>query len=83
MGNNELHAVKAGIWHFGLEIRKQLMKMYGIKIRVICHRILVFWVLLEFLKRLFQKALSSCIREGKKNIRLHIFAHDCLQNYLI
>lgn len=27
----ELHAVKAGIWHFVLQIRKQLMKTYGSK----------------------------------------------------
>lgn len=77
MGDNELHAVKAGIWHFVLEIRKQLMKMYGIKIRMICHSVKVFSVLLAFLNRLFQKGLPSCVREYKENINLHIFAHVC------
>lgn len=44
MGDDELHAVKANIWHFGLEIRKQFMKMYGIKIHVIGHRFRFFYL---------------------------------------
>lgn len=44
----ELHAVKAGIWHFVLQIRKWLMKMYGIKTCVMCHSVLVFGPCLSF-----------------------------------
>lgn len=36
----ELHAVKCGIWHFVLQIRKQLMKTYGSKM---CAMLSVFW----------------------------------------
>lgn len=45
----ELHAVKAGIWHFVLDIRKQLMKIYGIRICVMC-QCFGFGSLLELLK---------------------------------
>lgn len=44
----ELHAVKAGIWQFVLQIRKQFMKMYGIKICVMCHSVLVSGSCLSF-----------------------------------
>ena len=45
---HELHAVKAGIWHFVLQIRKQPMKMYSIKICVMCPSVLYFGPCLNF-----------------------------------
>lgn len=68
IGNYELHAVKAGIWHFGPEIRKHLMKMCGIKTCVICLCLGFFWSCLSFWRDCFRKVCHPVLGNMRETL---------------